>query len=247
MIGFTIGARGVALQRGLIVGLALACLAVAVPANAASVRRTGARAYEVTVHGAPQSDLTVARLDFRLGAYARHPPRRSLRVGVAGSIGRNYLAAGRLLPVRRGTLTALVALVNRRPPGSLAPDLAFVRVDVAGARLTHRPRVSEVVGAFARRARAAAVAPAMCTQTPRTLAAGNVAGVFASGPGFGFAAPDVVAQGFDAACSRPVDPAFERAVTHRAVCRPIPCDPQMGVACPLAGTAVVCAQPASRR
>ena len=172
------------MQRGLIVGLALACLAVAVPANAASVRRTGARAYEVTVHGAPQSDLTMARLDFRLGAYARHPTRRSLRVSVAGSTGRDYLAAGRLLPVRRGTLTALVALVNRRPPGSLAPDLAFVRVDVAGARLTHRPRVSEVVGAFARRARAGAVAPAMCTQTARTLAARNVAAGLRLGPRF---------------------------------------------------------------
>src|SRR6478735_403379 len=146
----------------------LAWLAVAAPATAATVKRTGARAYTVTISGAPQSDLTIARLDFRLGAYSRHPTRRSLRVSVAGSTGLNYLAAGRLLPVGPRTLTALVALVNRRPPGSLAPDLAFVRVHVAGARLTHRPRVSEVVGAFARRARAAALGPALCVHTPRT-------------------------------------------------------------------------------
>ena len=225
----------------------LAWLAVAAPATAATVKRTGARAYTVTISGAPQSDLTIARLDFRLGAYSRHPTRRSLRVSVAGSTGLNYLAAGRMLPVEPRTLTALVALVNRRPPVSLAPYLAFVRVHVAGARLTHRPRVGEVVGAFARRARAAALGPALCVHTPRTLSARNVAGVFASGPGFGFAPPYVIAQGFDAACSRPVDPAFEQAVTHRPVCRPIPCDPRMGVACPLAGMAIVCAQPATRR
>jgi hypothetical protein len=225
----------------------LAWLALATPAVAATVKRTGPRAYRVTISGAPQADLTIARLDFRLGAYSRRPTRRSLRVSVAGSTGLNYLAAGRLLPVGRRTLTALVALVNRRPPGSLAPDLAFVRVDVTGARLTHRPHVSEVVGAFARRARAAPLEPALCAHTPRTLSARNVAGVFASGPGFGFAPPYVIAQGFDAACSRPVDPAFERAVTYRPVCRPIPCDPRMGIACPLTGMAIVCAQPATPR
>jgi hypothetical protein len=84
----------------------LAWLAVATPAVAATVKRTGARTYEVTVSGAPQSDLTIARLDFRLG---------------------------------------------------------------------------------------------------------------------------------------------EQAVTHRPVCRPTPCDPRMGIACPLAGMAIVCAQPATRR
>src|SRR2546421_10702601 len=103
--------------------LGIACLALAVPANAATVKRTGARAYRVTVSGAPQADLTIARLDFGLGAYSRHPTRRSLRVSLAGSTGLNYLAAARLLPVRRRTLTAFVALVNRRPARSLAPDL----------------------------------------------------------------------------------------------------------------------------
>jgi hypothetical protein len=242
-----IEARGAAMRRALVVALALGGLALAVPAHAATVKRTGARAYEVTVNGAPQSDLTVVRLDFRLGAYARRPTRHSLRVSVVGPTGLNYLAAGRLLPATRTTLTALVALVNRRPPGSLAPDLAFVRVDVAGARLTHRPRVGEVVGAFARRARAAAVAPAMCAQTARTLAARDVVGLLAAGPGFGFAPRYVVAQSFDAACSRPVDPAFERAVRPGPVCRPIPCDPRMGIACPLAGAAVLCPQPVTRR
>jgi len=222
-----------------------AALALPAPAGAATVKRTGARSYAVTIGGAPQSDLTIARLDFRLGAPARRPTRRALRVTVAGPTGLNYLAAGRLRPPTRTTLTALVALVNRRPAGSLAPDLAFVRIHVAGARLTHRPRVTEVVGAFARRARGSPVAPSMCSRTPRTLHAGDVGAVLASGPGFGFPPQGVLAQSYDAACSRPVDPAFERAVTAFGRCPP--CGPPGPVArpaaipCPLAGQpAYVC-------
>ena len=114
--------------RTVLVLSASAALAFAAPADAATVNRLGARSYEVAIGGAPQSDLTIARLDLRLGAPARHPTRRALRVTVAGPTGLNYVAAGRLRPTTRTTLTALVALVNRRPPGSLAPDLAFVRL-----------------------------------------------------------------------------------------------------------------------
>jgi hypothetical protein len=218
----------------------LAWLTLAAPAVAATVKRTGPRAYRITVSGAPQADLTAARLDFRLGAYARHPTRRSLRVSVAGPTGLNYLAAARLLPARRGTLTALVALVNRRPPGSLAPDLAFVALDVAGTRLTHRPVASEVVGAFSQRARAAVTAPPMCRQTTRTLAARDVATALASGPGFGFAAQTVVAQSFDAACSRPVDPAFQHAVTAFGRCPACRAARAAAIPCPAAEPAIVC-------
>jgi hypothetical protein len=232
------------IRRALVVVLALGGLAAAAPAHAATVKRTGARAYRVTVSGAPQSDLVVARLDFRLGAYARHPTRNSLRVRLAGSTGLNYLAAGRLLPAGRRTLTALVALVNRRPPGSLAPDIAFVQLDIAGARLTHRPRASEVVGAFGQRARGSALAPPMCRQTLRTLAAKDVATRLASGPYFGFPPRGVVAQGFDAACSRPVDPAFEQAVTAFGRCPPCgppgPAARAAAIPCPAATPAIVC-------
>ncbi len=214
--------------------LGLAWMALAMPAAAATVKRTGPRAYRVTVSGAPQADLTITRLDFRLGAYARHPTRRSLRVSLAGPTGRSYLAAARLLPARRGTLTALVALVN------------LVSLDIAGTRLTHRPRASEVVGAFAQRARASALAPPMCRQTLRTLAGRDVAAALASGPAFGFSPRNVVAQSFDAACSRPVDPAFQRAVTAFGRCPP--CGPPGPVAraaaaaipCPAAQPAIVC-------
>ena len=231
--------------RTVLVLSASAALAFAAPADAATVNRLGARSYAVAIGGAPQSDLTIARLDLRLGGPARHPAGRALRVTVAGPTGLNYVAAGRLRPTTRTTLTALVALVNRRPPGSLAPDLAFVRLHVAGARLTHRPRLRQVVGAFARRARGSSVAPSLCSHTPRTLRTGDVAAVLASGPGFGFPPQDVLAQGFDAACSRPVDPAFERAVTAFGRCPPCgppgPVAQSAAIACPLgAQPAYVC-------
>jgi hypothetical protein len=246
VIGCAIEARGGTVRRTLVLVLALGGLALAAPAGAASVKRTGPREYRVTVSGAPQADLTIARLDFRLGAHARHPTRRSLRVSLGGPTGLNYLAAARLLPAGRRTLTALVALVNRRPAGSLAPDLAFVSLDIAGTRLAHRPRVTEVVGAFAHRARASALAPPMCRQTTRTLAATDVATALESGPGFGFPPRTVVAESFDAACSRPVDPVFQRTVTAFGRCPP--CGPPgpvvraeaAAIPCPAAQPAIVC-------
>ena len=244
VIGFTIEGRRVTIRRAFVIVLALGGLGLAAPAGAASVKRAGPRSYEVRISGAPQSDLTVARLDFRLGTYARHPTRRAMGVALQGPTGLNYLAAGRLVPTGRRTLAALVALVNRRPQGSLAPDLAFVRLEVTGARLTHRPRVTEIVGAFAQRARSSAVAPPMCRQTSRTLAARDVASALRSGPAFGFTPQAVLAQGFDAACSRPVDPAFQRAVTAFGRCPP--CGPPATTArataipCPAAAPAIVC-------
>jgi len=244
VIGFAGKLRGVTIRRALLVVLALGGPALAAPAGAAGVKRAGPRAYEVTISGAPQADLTIARLDFRLGPYARRPTRRAMRVALRGPTGLNYLAAGRLVPTGRRTLAALVALVNRRPQGSLAPDLAFVRLQVTGARLTHRPRLTEIVGAFAQRARASAVAPPMCRQTSRTLAASDVSPALGSGPAFGFTPQVVLAQGFDAACSRPVDPAFQQAVTAFGRCPP--CGPPGPVArataipCPAAAPAIVC-------
>jgi hypothetical protein len=212
--------------RTVVVLSTAAALAFAGAASAATVKRAGARSYTVTINGAPQSDLTIARLDFGLGTPARHPTRRALRVTIAGPTGLNYLAAGHLRPPTRTTLTALVALVNRGRPGT--EELASVRIRVAGARLTHRPRVREVVGAFARRARGSSIAPSMCTRHPRTLRAGDVGTVLAAGSGFGFSPPAVVAQSFDAACFRPVDPAFEQAVTSFGRCPP--CGPPGPVA-----------------
>src|SRR2546430_6680082 len=98
---------------------AAAALASAAPAGAATVKRTGARSYAVTIGGAPQSDLTIARLDFRPGAPARRPTRRALRVTVAGPTGLNYLAAGPPPPPTRAPPPPPVPPVH--PPPARAP------------------------------------------------------------------------------------------------------------------------------
>jgi hypothetical protein len=80
----------------------------------------------------------------------------------------------------------------------------------------------------------------MCRQTTRTLAATDVATALASGTGFGFAARTVVAQSFDAACLRPVDPAFQRVVTAFGRCPACQAARAAAIPCPAAQPAIVC-------
>src|SRR2546421_1990439 len=105
---------------------AAAALALPAPAGAATVKRTGARSYAVTIGGAPQSDLTIAPLDFPPGAPARRPTRRALRVTVAGPTGLNHLPAGPLRAPSPATLTPPVALVQPPPARALAPGLPLL-------------------------------------------------------------------------------------------------------------------------
>jgi len=212
-------------------GMLAICALAAAPAPAATVKRVGARAYAVTLAAPPQADLAIARLSFKLGARA-HGRHSAVRVAFAPpSPGPLYGAAVRVTKAGRGKLAVLVATVNRRPAGALYPDLSRVGVRVSGARLTHRPAVDDVGAAFAQRASASAVAPAICARDPRTPAAGDVTTLLQAGTSFGFDVPTVASQGFDAACSHPVDPAFERAVTQYGTCPP--CDPHAGQPCPL--------------
>jgi len=207
------------------------CAFAAAPAPAATVKRVAPRAYEVMLAAPPQADLAIARLSFALGARAhgRHP---AVRVAFTSpSPGPLYGAVVRVTGAGHGKLAVLVATVNRRPAGALYPDLSEVNVRVYGARLTHRPAVDEVGAAFAQRKSASAVAPSICARDSRTLAAADVSTLLQAGTSFGFDAATVASQGFDAACSHPVDPAFERAVTQYRSCPP--CDPQAGQPCPL--------------
>lgn len=218
--------------------------AVPAPAQAAKVKRVGTRAYTLTLAAPPQADLAIARVSFRLGTRA-HGRHSAVRVAFEPpSPGLLYGAAARVTKAGRGKLAVLVATVNRRPYGALYPDLSQVSVRISGARLTHRPIVEEVGAAFAQRASASAVAPATCASDPRTLAAGDVTALLQAGTSFGFDARTVTTQGFDAACSHPVDPAFQQAVTQYGTCppcgayyaRPCPLNSQTALyACPLKG------------
>src|SRR3954454_17458388 len=154
--------------------------------GAATVKRTGARAWELTVAAPPSPDVTVARLTFPKGAFSRRPTRWPLRVR-ALSDGIDLTAvAGRLFPWRRRTVSLLVVLAHRHPRGALYPDVAEMRFAVSGARLTRRPALGEVVGAFGRRgAVAAAASPPLCRDRDGKVTDRMVAPRLSAGPDLG--------------------------------------------------------------
>jgi hypothetical protein len=200
----------------------IAPLALAAPAQATVVKRVGARAYAVQAVAPKRGDLTLVRLDFRRGrpAPGRHAPalalalRRTLPPGY-------YLAAGRLVPVGAGRLSALAAIVYRSdaPAG---PQTGRVDLTVSGARLTVRPAARELDGAFAHPAAASPV----CASPKGLVAAGaNTSAVFAHGPPVpGFSAAEALAGAFDGGCGRVGESAFETRVTGS--CIPCPRDPR---------------------
>ena len=220
-----------------------ALVLAAAPAPAATLKRTGARSYELTVPAPASPDLSVIRLDFRLGARATRG-RTPLWVAPRSDGIDLAVAAGRLFPWRKRTLIAFVVVAHRHPRGALYPDVAEIRLGVGGARLTHRPVVEELANAFARRSSASPAAPAPCRDRAGKVTDDMVRALGTSGPAWEFPPAHVLAEAFDIACSRPVDPAFERAFTQYDRCPP-PCDPRFERPCPLAAAAAYpCIEPA---
>ena len=242
------------LRAGFLAVAVAATLVVAAPAGAATVKRTGARSWELKVPAPPSPDLTVVRLTFRLGRFSTRPTRaplsvRSLTDGIDLSA-----VAGRLFPWRRHQLNLLVVLAHRHPPGALYPDVDGMRFAVSGARLTRRPAVDEVTAAFAHRSTASAAAPQLCRDRSGKVSDDMVRALLSAGPNLGFSPAHVLAEGYDVACARPVDPAFERAFTEYGRCSceppppqpcPPPCQPGVERPCPVeaAATYPPCPQP----
>ena len=225
--------------------LGAAALMAAAPASAAKLTRTGARTWDLTVTVPPSPDVTVVRLTFPAGAFSPRPTRAPLRVSALSSGVDLTDVAGRLFPWRRRTVSLLVVVAHRHPRGAQYPDLAAMRFSVAGARLSRRPAMDEVVGAFSRRG-AAAASPPLCGDRSK-VTDGMVAALLSAGPDLGFPPAHVLAEGYDVACSRPVDPAFERAFTDFDRCPPPPpCGPpysQRPCISPAAATYPPCPQP----
>jgi hypothetical protein len=233
---------------------ALAALLAAAPGEAATVKRTGARNWELTVPTPPSPDITVVRLTFPLGRFSAHPTRSPLSVRALSNGIDLSASGGRLFPWRRGRIDLLVVLAHRHPPGALYPDAAGLRFAVSGARLTRRPVVDEVLGAFAHRSSASPVAPALCRDRSGKVSDAMVRALVSGGPDLGFTPAHVMSEGYDVACSRPVDPAFERAFTEYGRCScqppppqpqpcPPPCQPGVERPCPEQPAAYPCIQP----
>jgi hypothetical protein len=184
-----------------------------------STGAAGARVFTEYVAAPAQFDLSLAEISF--GAPARIAnaggPRRSrsaLRIALRGTAGLNYVVgAVTRFNVRRRP-RVLVLVVNRRPRGSLAPDLARVGLRVTAARRLGAPRMLLLADPFTRPA--TGLTPALCDLPIRgpTLTAGDLRAVLSRGPALGgFAPAAAVAQAYDAVCGRPYSPAFRQAVT----------------------------------
>jgi len=189
--------------------VALACVAQgAAPAQMAGASASRhARSWPVRIAGPAQLDLTEAQATFTVGHH-RHP---RVTAAVAGPVGFDYMASAVLRHPSRGTARVLVVVTNRRPRGSLAPDVASVGLDLQLSRPVPAPRLGELVNALS----APAPGPsALCDAHPQgALAPGDLRVLTSSGtPPAGFSDAQAIAQGFDLACGRPSDPAFRAAV-----------------------------------
>jgi hypothetical protein len=219
----------------------LAALVVALVTPAA------AQAHRVRLSTPAQFDVTLAQVRYAVP----HGRRPALKVALAGPTGLDYVAVALPRHQPRHALVALVAVVNRRPRGSQAPDLAQILLGTRPSRSMRAPVVTQ-----ARNVLAGAPAKALGACALGALGVGDLRFALRGGsapPGFGARA--TIVQALAAACGRPVAPAFRLAVAPplqavplpppRKPCPP-PCPPSPravpSIVCPLPTTA--CAEPA---
>lgn len=178
-----------------------------------------AQAHRVAVNAPAQFDVALAQVRYAV-AHGRRP---ALTVALAGPTGLDYVAVALPRHQPRRALVALVAVVNRRPRGSQAPDLARILLGTRPSRSMRPPVVSQAMNVLAG---APAKAPAACALG--ALGVGDLRFALRGGsplPGFG--ARSTIVQALAAACGRPVDPAFRQAVAPplQAVPPPPPLKP----------------------
>lgn len=214
---------------------ALTALVVAIAAPAP------AQAHRVPVRAPAQFEVTVAQIRYAVA----HGPRPALRLALAGPTGLDYVAAALPRHQPRRALVALVAIVNRRPRGSQAPDLAQIVLRTRLSRTLAAPRISEAMNVLAGKP---AIAPSACALGPLTV--GDMRFALRAGtPPQGYGARATIAQALAAACGRPVEPAFRLAVAPPAIEPPPPCPPpcrpiEPRIVCPLETPPGICPQPA---
>jgi len=201
--------------------LALLTLSIgtSVTAAAHATHANTTRAWKEGVVAPAQFDLSLAEV--RFGRPARGARARasrgvgSIRVALRGPAGLNYVAAAVTRAGVSGGSRALVLVVNRRPRGSLAPDLARIGLTVTAARRLGAAVVSQVSDPFTRVG--IGLMPALCDPpTPgASLAAGEIRSALSRGVALtGFSAAAAIAQAYDVVCRRPYEQAFRQAVTQ---------------------------------
>jgi hypothetical protein len=179
------------------------------------------RVWKERVTAPSQFDLTLAEVRFGAptpvatpAASASHAA-SSMRLAITAPTGLDYVVGAVTRPALRGRPRALVLVVNRRPRGSLAPDLARIGFTVTAARGLGAPLVLQLSNPFTHPSTGAL--PALCNlPLPGvSLAAGDLRSVLSRGAALsGFSAETAIAQAYDVVCRRPYDPAFRQGVTQ---------------------------------
>jgi hypothetical protein len=234
-------------------GLVLACAAasaIVAPAHAAGPAGNAARAWPERLRAPAQFDLALAEISFpgrsRAAAGRAHGAARrarSLRLATRGASGLYYVAGAVTRSSVPGRPRALVLVVNRRPRGSLAPDLAAIGVTVSAPRRLGRPLLRQLSNPLTR---PSSLTPPLCDLPIRaaSLAAADLRALLSRGPTLGgFGAAAAIAQAYNLICHRPHDQAFVQVVTGgstppceaagptvpccppNAICPPPPCPP----------------------
>jgi hypothetical protein len=216
-------------------------------AAAAAAHESGARAWHEQVLAPAQFDLSLAQVRFGAHTHVAGPSsgrsRRASSIGVKlrGSTGLEYVAAAVTRFSVLGRPRALVLVVNRRPRGSLAPDLARIGFTVTAPARLGQPRVSQISNPFTH---PTGLTPALCDLpiSGVALKAADLRSVLSRGlpltglvadGAFRFNAEAAIAEAYDAACGRPFSPLFTEAVTQGSV---LPCESGKP-------NAVLCCQP----
>jgi hypothetical protein len=198
-------------MRRVVLAVFISCLAI--PA--------AAQAHRVRVTAPAQFDVAVAQVRYAVP----HGPRPGLKVALAAPAGLDYVAVALPRHQPRRALVALVAVVNRRPRGSQAPDLSQILLSTRPSRSMRAPTVAQATNVLYA---APATTPAAC-RLGALKAADLRFAMRAGSPPSGFGARSTIAEALAAACGRPVDPAFRAAVAPPAPQlpppKPRPCPP----------------------
>jgi hypothetical protein len=217
----------------------LSTLSVWAGAAAARNGTSSSRVWNKRVTAPAQFDLSLAEVRFGAPAHAaradasRSPARGWVRLALRGSTGFDYVAAAVTRFRVLGRPRALVLVVNRRPRGSLAPDLAWVGLTVTASRGLGAPALLSLSDPFTRPS--TGLSPALCDLPVHglSLVAGDLRSVLSRGLALsGFSAERAIASAYDAVCGAPYDAGFRLAVTQGSVS---PCGPAQAnilVCCP---------------
>ncbi|MGH2843764.1 MAG: hypothetical protein ACRDKL_09295 [Solirubrobacteraceae bacterium] len=179
------------------------------------------RVWRVAVSPGPE-DLTLLQLSFHASTL-RPITQSSLRVGVRGPFGDDYLAVATPRFATPGVRQALVLVVNRPSP---LLDPAAVRLRVAAWRSFGGPTINRLGDPFARPAADAPAALCDLRRHGEELTASGLRALGSRGAALsGFSAAGAVAEAYAAVCGLPYSASFRQLIRPAVPSLPAPESP----------------------